>query len=105
MDPSKGQAIHEQKIQPIAEDAYENNTGAYVGFLNNQLIGQVLFYLLIASILLFFSVQINIEVATIINCTFILLYLLGSIEAIMVLLPGILQAKVSGNRIINLRND
>lgn len=105
INPSNGNNILKNKINPIANNSYENNTGAFVGFLNNQTIGQVLFYVLIASILLFFSVRLNISSSVTINFLFILMALLAAIEAIMVLLPGLMRAKVSMNRLVNLRKD
>ncbi len=105
INPSNGNNILKNKITPIANNSYENNTGAFVGFLNNQTIGQVLFYVLIASILLFFSVRLSVASTVTINFLFILMALLAAIEAIMVLLPGLMRAKVSMNRLVNLRKD
>ena len=105
LDRKKGDSIYKEKIIPIAKQAYENNTKAYTGFLNNQMTGQVLFYVLIASILVYFSVVLDIEVSTTVNFLFILLYLLGALETIMVLLPGLMQAKISANKISNLKKE
>ncbi len=105
INPSNGNNILKSKINPIANNSYENNTGAFVGFLNNQTIGQVLFYVLIASILLFFSVKLSVSSTDTINFLFILMALLAAIEAIMVLLPGLMRAKVSMNRLVNLRKE
>jgi putative pyoverdin transport system ATP-binding/permease protein len=100
-----GDRILTDKIQPIANKSYKNNTTAFVGCLNNQTIGQVLFNVLIASILLVFSIRLNVDSTKTIKFLFVLLYLLAAIEAIMVLLPGLMQAKVSVNRLTSLRND
>ena len=105
LDPRKGTTIYKEKIIPIAQKAYENNIKAFTGFLNNQMVGQVLFYALIASILVYFSVILDIKVTTTVNFLFILLYLLGALEAIMVLLPGLMQAKVSAQKIETLKNE
>ena len=105
IDRKKGEDVYNQKIIPIAVQSHENNSKAYIGFLNNQIVGQVMFYLLIASILVYFGVALAIEKTVIINFLFILLYLLGSLEAIMVLLPGIMQAKVSSDRIERLKKE
>ncbi|MEO1516975.1 MAG: cyclic peptide export ABC transporter [Bacteroidota bacterium] len=101
----KGKDIFHNKIHPLAHDSYQSNTGAFIGFLNNQMTGQILFYFLVSSIIVFFSVYLQETAATIVNFLFILLYLLGSIETIMVLLPGLMQAGVSGRRIAQLRSD
>lgn len=105
LDLKKGTAIYDEKIIPIAKKSFENNTKAFTGFLNNQMIGQVLFYALIASILVYFSVILDIEVSTTVNFLFILLYLLGALETIMVLLPGLMQAKVSAQKMEALKNE
>lgn len=105
LDQKKGDSIYAEKIITIANQAYENNTKAYTGFLNNQMTGQVLFYILISSILVYFSVVLDIEPTTTVNFLFILLYLLGALEAIMVLLPGLMQAKISANKISDLKNE
>ncbi|HAP59955.1 MAG TPA: hypothetical protein DCR93_10805, partial [Cytophagales bacterium] len=103
MDGRIGQSIYRRQISPIAEGAYQNNTRAFTGFLNNQITGQVLFYALIASILLFFSVNLDIETGTTVNFLFILLYLLSSLETIMVLLPALARARISLGRIRTLQ--
>jgi len=105
MDVRKGQDIYSDKIGPIAQKAYQNNVRAYTVFLNNQMVGQVLFYSLVASILIFFSVNLNIDINTTVGFIFILLYLLGSIETIMALLPSLIQASVSAKRIKQLKEE
>src|SRR6185437_955667 len=54
MEPKKGKLIYEQNISAIAKESFANNTGAYAGYINNQITGQILFYVLISSILLYF---------------------------------------------------
>ncbi|MEO1627993.1 MAG: cyclic peptide export ABC transporter, partial [Bacteroidota bacterium] len=105
MDRRKGTEIMDRHIRGIAKRAYDNNTKAYIGFLNNQITGTVLFYLLIASIMLFFSIWLEIEAATTVSFLFILLYLLSSIETIMVLLPGFARAKISLDRLTGLKSE
>lgn len=105
MDKQKGEALFQRKISVIASGSYENNLKAYTGFLNNQMIGQVLFYVLLTGILTYFSVTLNIPVTSTVNFLFILLYLLGAVEAVMVLLPGIMQAEVSRKRIAKLKQE
>jgi putative ATP-binding cassette transporter len=102
MTPLKGRQIVKNEILPTSKEAYGNNTDAFVGYLNNQITGQVLFFLLIGSVLLFFSIKLEIDPVVTISFLFILLYLLGAIENIMVLLPSLVQAKVSLRRIKEL---
>ncbi|RLJ72735.1 cyclic peptide export ABC transporter [Pedobacter alluvionis] len=105
MEPKKGRFIYEKKIQHIADEAQGNNTKAFTGFLNNQITGQVLFYILISSVLLFFSITLKIKSGDTISFVFTLLYLLGSVETIMVLLPGILRAGVASNHLMALKTE
>ena len=105
INPDKGESIYNDKIVPLAQNSYKNNKVAFTSFLNNQMIGQVLFYLLISTILLVLSVKLNIEKEVSVNFILILLYVLGAIETIMVLLPSLLQAKVSLSRINQLKLD
>lgn len=103
LEPEKGREIYVNRITPIAGDACEYNKAAYTGFLNNQIIGQVLFYILIASVLLIFSHILQVKPADTVSFVFALLYLLGSIELIMVLLPTIMRAKVSADHLFDLK--
>lgn len=105
MDPKKGRFIFERKIKVIANEANQSNIKAFTGFLNNQMSGQVLFYILVSSILLFFSVKLGIESGKTVNFIFILLYVLSSLETIMVLLPNIVRAKISADRLLDLKTE
>ena len=103
IEPKKGKAIYEKKIIPIANEAFANNQKAFTGFLNIQITGQVLFYALIAAILVFFSAALHIKGGDTVKFIFTLLYLLSSIETIMVLLPGIVRARVASDRLLDLK--
>jgi putative ATP-binding cassette transporter len=105
MSPRKGYAIYEEKIIPIANESYQNNTKAFIGYLNKQMTGQILFYMLISAIILVFSVSLDINVSVTINFIFILLFVLGSIENIMVILPSLAQARISAKRLNNLTEE
>lgn len=105
IEPKKGATIYNNKIIPIANETYENNQKAFVGFLNIQITGQVLFNVLVSIILLLFSLTLNIKNSDTVRFVFALLYLLGSIDTIMVLLPNIIRARVSSNRLTDLKNE
>lgn len=105
LNPLKGHSILDRNIVPLSKRAYGTNTEAFVGFLNNQITGQILFYMLISAILLVFSVILDVEKMVVVNFLFILLYLLGSVETIMILLPGLVRGKVSINRLNELKRD
>lgn len=104
MDARKGKAIFEQQVKPVSGMAYENNTKAYIGFLNNQITGYTLFYALIAVILLYLNAALKIEVKHTVTFVFTLLYLLGSINTIMVLMPVLVRAKIAAGRLLDLKD-
>jgi putative pyoverdin transport system ATP-binding/permease protein len=105
MDPRKGWSIYNKKISEIAGSSYANNMGAFTGYINNQITGQVLFYVLIASVLLFFSGVLKIKPGDTVSFVFTLLYLLSSIESVMVLLPGLVRARVAANELMSLKEE
>ncbi|RBL90071.1 cyclic peptide export ABC transporter [Chitinophaga flava] len=104
MDSRKRKSIFEQQVVPVSAEAYENNTKAYIGFLNNQITGYTLFYTLIAAILLYLNTALEIEVKHTLTFVFTLLYLLGAINTIMVLLPVLVRAKVAAGRLLDLKD-
>lgn len=104
LNPRKGRAIYEQNIVPVANESYFKNTTAHTGMLNNQITGQILFYMLIASVLLFFSSYLGISANDTMGFVFTLLYLLGAIVAIMSLLSVFMKAKVAYNHLMTLKN-
>jgi putative pyoverdin transport system ATP-binding/permease protein len=105
MEPKIGKNIYENKISVVAEESHDHSVRAYTGFLGNQVIGQVLSYLLLSSVLLVFSFTLKIKPTDIVSFVFTLLYLLGAIEAVMVFLPGLARARVAANSLLNLKMD
>lgn len=63
----------------------------------------MLFYSLICAVLLIFSVMLNININAVVSFVFTLLYLLGAIETVMVLLPGLVRARISSKHLLALR--
>lgn len=104
MDARKGKDLYEQQVIPVSQKAYENNTKAYIGFLNNQITGHTMFYALIAAILIYLNSALQIEVRHIVTFVFTLLYLLGAINTIMVLMPVLVRAKVAASRLMDLKD-
>jgi putative ATP-binding cassette transporter len=103
LDPNKGLDIMKLEVRELEEQSIKNNNKAYVGFLNNQVIGQVLFNCLIGILLLGLTFLLHLNAQTVVNFLFILLFLLGATENAMVLLPSLIQAKVSAERVIELQ--
>lgn len=105
IEPEKGESIYNEKILPASKDAMNNNLLAYTGFINNQITGQILFYLLISSILLYFSILLKLKPSDTVSYIFTLLYLLSSIETIMILLPGFMRAKIASSHLLDLEKN
>lgn len=105
LEPKKGKYIYEHKIDEVSKEAFKNSTAAYTGFLNNQITGQVLFYILISSVVLVLGVVLNIKPQDTVSFVFTLLYLLNSIETIMVSLPSLMRAKVAATHLMDLKNE
>ncbi|MGB8195197.1 MAG: cyclic peptide export ABC transporter [Chitinophagaceae bacterium] len=104
MDARKGKDLYEQQVIPVSQKAYENNTKAYIGFLNNQITGHTIFYALIAGILIYLNAALQIEVRYTVTFVFTLLYLLGAINTIMVVMPLLVRAKVAADRLMDLKD-
>lgn len=105
MEPAKGEHIFENQINEIANQAIKSNLTAYTRFINSQVIGHILFYVLISITVLVFSVLLEIENTKIIDFVFTLLYFLASIQSIMAILPTISKAMVASSKLIALQSD
>lgn len=105
MEPKKGKFIYDHRICTNANESYEHNLLAIRGLINNQVTSQILYYLLISSILTVFSVWLNVGSGDIVSYVFALLYLMGSIETIMAQLPNLMRAGVAADQLLNLRNE
>lgn len=102
MEPEKGRFLYDHKIEKISQEACRSIAIALNRLLNNSQVGQILYYILISSILLVFSVVLGLNVKSIVAFVFTLMYLFGSIETIMVLFPQMLRAKVAYNHLTGL---
>lgn len=105
MAPSKGRSIYKNKIVPVSNDAFDNNKKAYIGFLNSQLIGQLLFYALITFILLYAGAWLGTSTTVSIGFVFVLLYILGPIGTVMMVIPVMSRALISVQRMQALRTN
>lgn len=105
IEPKKGKYIYDEKICATANDSYKHTITAVTGLVNNQITGQILFYLLITSTLLIFSVVLQIKASDVVSFVFTLLYLLGSIEAVMGFFPTLLRAGVASDSLMKLRKE
>lgn len=105
MEPRKGKHINEKNINAIANDSFRNNVTALTGFINSAITGQIFFYILISSVLLYFGTVLNIGAANTVAFVFTLLYLLGSLETVMNLFPTLMRAKVASDHLIDLKTE
>jgi putative ATP-binding cassette transporter len=105
MDPRKGRDLYNKKVLTTAAESEENNIKAYSRFLNFQITGQILFYLLIASVLMVFSVTFQLKSTVVVNYMFVLLFLLQAIETLMVMMPSLSKARISTQRVNQLREN
>jgi cyclic peptide transporter len=105
IEPRKGKYVLENKISPVAREAFRNSVSAYTGYLNNQITSQVLYYVLISSVLLIFSVYLKIKPADTVSYLFTLLYLLSSIETIMILLPALTRSRIAAEHLLTLQDE
>lgn len=105
MEPAIGKRLYDHQISANADESYNYNMKALTGLTDNQISGQVLYNLLIVSSLLFFSIWLRIQPGEIVSFVFTLLYLLGSIGAIVAILPLLMRARVASNQLMELKQD
>ena len=105
LNPKIGTEIYNRKILKVAGDAYQNNIKAFTGFLNMQIIGELVFNSLIMFIIIYGSTLINVSHTLLISCIFVLLYLLGSLNTLMQIIPSLAQVKVASGRITKLKSE
>lgn len=95
INPKKGRQIFEENIKAAADESVDLNVNAFTGFLNNQIIGQTLFYVLLAGTLTHMGVVLSVPTSDIVSFGFVLLYLLGAVEGVMVQIPTFSRAQIA----------
>jgi putative ATP-binding cassette transporter len=103
LEGRKGNDLYNNQLIPVADESHARNNKAFIGYLNNEMTGQVLFYLLITFIVLYAGRLFDIPGGVIISFVLVLLYILGPIESIMNMLPALSKAVISAGRIIDLQ--
>jgi putative pyoverdin transport system ATP-binding/permease protein len=94
VDSTKNKALFEDHIQKVSTETRELTAKGILKYLDNSLVGQASFMLLIAVVLFVFPVM-GFEKADIISYVFVILYIIGPIEGVMVVIPTITQANIS----------
>lgn len=105
LNHKKGKSIYDGNIVPMSKKSFSNSVAASVTFLNSQIVTNMLLNVLVASILIYFSVNLDIEVLTVVQFLFILQYLQASIASVLMTLPSLGQAKISLERFEKLKNE
>ncbi len=105
INTDKGAQIYNQKLLKVAVIGETKFVTALLKYLNSEIISQLLFYSLIAFILVFagpiFQTPIEVKVSFI----FVLLYLMGPIVSVMTIIPVMNKALVSLKKMKKLKKD
>lgn len=104
INPVIGEKIDAQ-FDEVMQKAKSSDKSAFIGYLNTQVIGQVLFYLLITFIIVYSSTLLKVPVESSISYIFVLLYILGPISMVMMVFPVMNKTIVSLHRLIHLMNE
>ena len=105
INAQKGYDLFHQRINPLINIGEKKNVDAYVGYLNSQLISQLLFYAIIVLILAWIGNYFEVELATTISFVFVLLYLLGPIVNIMLTIPALNNGFISYKKLGKIRSE
>jgi putative ATP-binding cassette transporter len=95
VNPEIGSSLFNSRLNPLIEEAQGRNVNAFIGYLNSQLLSQMLFYCIITAILIPVASYFNINFGTVVSFVFALLYLLGPIVTIMLNIPVLNKALIS----------
>jgi putative ATP-binding cassette transporter len=102
VDHKKGEDIETNYVKENLAGYHATVVPSASEFVNAQYVGIVLFYITIGFILLGGEYFLNLKKEELLSFVFILLYINGPIEGIVLLLPTISDANVSAKRLIEL---
>lgn len=105
INKDKGNDIYENKLTHVINDGEKTYVKAFIQYLNSEIISQLLFYGLITFILVYADNIFNVPLDITVSFVFVLLYVLGPIVNIMTTIPIINRAKVSFDKMNNLRSE
>lgn len=94
VDQSKNDDLFENHIKKISYETRDLTAKGIIKYLDNSLVGQVFFMMLIGFVI-FVLPKLTNEPSDIISYIFVVLYIIGPIEGIMTVIPGITQANIS----------
>lgn len=100
--PAKGAEIAKKHIDRSIERASAYYQKAHITFLTNRIMGQIAFYSFVGVEMLFLRDLFRIDKAVLVNFIFLVLYVWGPIETVVLLIPALSQARTSLKRINDL---
>lgn len=105
INPGIGRDISDKRLKKVVRIGKDKSVDAYVGYLNSQIISQLLFYIFIIFILLFSRSLFDLKLETAISYIFVTLYILEPIATIMTIIPVMTNAGISLKRITDLQDN
>lgn len=105
INPKKGEDLLHSTLLPIITEGEQENISAYTGYLNSQLISQLIFYCVIVMILVLVGNYFTLDTSTIVSFVFALLYLLGPMVNIMLNIPILNKALISYNKLNGIKKE
>lgn len=90
-------------IRKTGDETVETNTQLYRSYLDNSMIGQISFYLLIASLGMFLGVYFGMSSAEIVTYLFTLIFVQGPLEMVMSLIPSLSLGVVAVDRVRSIQ--
>ncbi|MCE3296532.1 MAG: putative cyclic peptide transporter [Crocinitomicaceae bacterium] len=97
MDRVKVDDYYENYIRTTNEKVFSLGKNAIVKYLDNSLLGQFFMFLLIAVVLFVFPFFM--PLTSVVSYVFVTLYIIGPLEGLMALIPGIAQAEIALKRV------
>lgn len=99
MERKKGVEIADKHFDRAVFSASDLFKRAQLGFLNSRIIGQVAFYAFIILLLLILAEAFQVSKSVTVNFVFLILYVWGPIETVILLIPNLSQARMSAKRL------
>ncbi|HET6256510.1 MAG TPA: cyclic peptide export ABC transporter [Puia sp.] len=99
MERKKGVEIADRHFDRAVFSASDLFKRAQLGFLNTRIMGQVAFYTFITLLLLILGEAFHVSKSVTVNFVFLILYVWGPIETVILLIPNLSQARMSAKRL------
>lgn len=103
--PAKGEEIYHHEIKKAMDLARESFTKGAIGFLNNSIFGQIIFYIFIGALLLMSGRKEFALPEVLVSMIVLMSFILGPIGNIMALIPELFTAAISAGKIQDLLDE